>query len=188
MRTQRWLRPGLVLLGFLLLAPQELWASEGGGWGQVFWQFVSFLLLIVLLARLLKKPARSFMEKRSEEVHALLKQAEAKEQESQSRYAEWEGKVQSLGQEVSQLHRRITEEGEAERQRIVERALEEGKRIQDQAKTIAEQEIKKARVALKKEMADLSVELAERLLKEATRPEDQERLVKEYIGKVRELQ
>jgi F0F1-type ATP synthase membrane subunit b/b' len=37
-------------------------------------------------------------------------------------------------------------------------------------------------------MVDLSVELAERLLKECIHPQDQERLIREYIGKIRELQ
>jgi F-type H+-transporting ATPase subunit b len=74
-----------------------------------------------------------------------------------------------------------------ERQRIVERALEEGDRIRQQAKVVAEQEVKKARTALRREMVALSIELAEKLLKEATHPQDQERLVREYIGKMREI-
>jgi F0F1-type ATP synthase membrane subunit b/b' len=40
---------------------------------------------------------------------------------------------------------------------------------------------------LKKEMVDLSLEFSENLLKEAVQPQDQERLVREFIGKVREL-
>jgi F0F1-type ATP synthase membrane subunit b/b' len=42
-------------------------------------------------------------------------------------------------------------------------------------------------MALKKEMVDLSVELAEKLLKESIQPQDQERLVREYIGKMKEI-
>jgi F-type H+-transporting ATPase subunit b len=96
--------------------------------------------------------------------------------------------VNSLNQEVEELHQRIRAEGEAEQKKIVSRAKEEGERIRQQAGVITEQEVAKARAALKKEMVDLSVALAEKLLKEAIKPQDQERLIQEYIGKVRELQ
>jgi hypothetical protein len=68
----------------------------------------------------------------------------------------------------------------------VERAEEEGERVRKQAQIIAEHEVKKARAALKKEMVDLSLELAENLLREAIQPQDQERLVREYI-KMKEI-
>jgi F-type H+-transporting ATPase subunit b len=96
--------------------------------------------------------------------------------------------VDSLNQEVRELHQRIRDDGEAEQKKIVSRAREEGERIRQQAGVIAEQELAKAKAGLKREMVDLSVELAEKLLKEAIKPQDQERLIQEYIGKVRELQ
>lgn len=92
-----------------------------------------------------------------------------------------------MTQEVTELQQKIAREGEAERKRIIERAKDEGDRIIKQAQLVAEQEVKKGRAVLKKEMVDLSVELAENLLKEAAQPRDQERLVKDYIEKVREL-
>jgi F-type H+-transporting ATPase subunit b len=74
-----------------------------------------------------------------------------------------------------------------ERERIIERAQEEADRIRRQAQVVAEQEVRKARFILRKEMVDLSMEMAEKLLRKATRPQDQEKLVKEFMGKVREL-
>ena len=154
---------------------------------EFYWQVFSFVLLFVLLSRFLKKPARAFLHKRQAEIRNTLEQAVKKKEESQAYFAEWERKLNSLRQEIAELHQSISQEGEAEQKRIIDRAQEEGKRIRKQAEIVADQEVKKARLALKKEMVDLSVELAERLLREAIQPQDQERLVKEYIGKVREL-
>jgi F-type H+-transporting ATPase subunit b len=171
------------------LSVSDLWASAGGSGisGEVFWQVVSFVLLVILLAYVLKKPVRVFLMKRQEDIKNYLDQSAKKAEESRKNSESWERKLNSLSQEIAELHQKISQEGEVERQRIIEKALEEGDRIRKQAQLVAEQEVKKARSALRKEMVDLSVELAEKLLKESTQPQDQERLVREYIGKMREL-
>jgi F-type H+-transporting ATPase subunit b len=172
------------------LPVSDLWASGGESRisGEVFWQVVSFVLLVTLLASVLKKPVRLFLTKRREEIKNSLEQSGKKEDESRKNSENWERKLNSVSLEISELHKKISQEGEAERQKIIEKALEEGNRIRKQAQVIAKQEVKKARFALRKEMVDLSVELAERLLKECIHPQDQERLIREYIGKIRELQ
>ena len=171
----------------------DLWASAAGGEkgrfsGEVIWQIIALVLLIVLLGRFVKKPLASFLSQRQEEVKNAIEQSARKKEEAEALLSEWQRKVDSLNQEVNELHQRIRNEGEAEQKKIVARAKEEGDRIRQQAGIIAEQELAKARAALKREMVDLSVELAEKLLKEAIKPQDQERLIQEYIGKVRELQ
>jgi F-type H+-transporting ATPase subunit b len=188
-RTTRFLR----ILAFslpVLVGTADLWAS-GGEKGEfssaVIWQTIAFVLLIVLLSRFVKKPLSSFLLGRQEEVQNAIKQSARKKEEAEALLSEWQRKVDSLNQEVKELHQRIRADGEAEQKKIVSRAKEEGERIRQQAGVIAEQELIKVRAALKREMVDLSVELAERLLKEAIKPQDQERLIQEYIGKVREL-
>jgi F-type H+-transporting ATPase subunit b len=169
----------------------DLWGAGGGEKGgfssEVIWQIISFALLIVLLTRFVKKPLVSFLSRRQEEVQNAIEQAAGKKKEAEEHLSEWQKKVDSLNQEVKELHQKIRDEGETERKKIVLHAQEESERIRQQAGIIAEQEMIKARAALRKEMVDLSVELAEKLLKDAMQPQDQERLIQEYIGKVREL-
>ena len=175
----------------LFLSEGNLWASSGGAGGfsmAVIWQIIAFLFLVIFLAKVLKKPMMAFLVKRREEIKNSLEQVKKKEMEAQRILEEWEKKVESMTLEITALHQTIQREGETERQRIVERAQEEGERIRKQAQVIADQEVKKARASLKKEMADLSIAQAEKLLKKAVQPQDQERLVKEYIGKMKEIQ
>ncbi|MBP1714432.1 MAG: atpF [Deltaproteobacteria bacterium] len=189
-RTTRLLRI-LVFSLTMLAGTADLWAS-GGEKGEfssaVIWQIIAFVLLIVILSRFAKKPLASFLSRRQAEVQSAIEQSARKKEEAEVLLSEWQRKVNSLNQEVEELHQRIRAEGEAEQKKIVSRAKEEGERIRQQAGVITEQEVAKARAALKKEMVDLSVALAEKLLKEAIKPQDQERLIREYIGKVRELQ
>jgi len=187
-RVFRW---WMNILGILALAfrGDDLWASGSGQGisGEVFWQLISFVLLIILLARFLKKPLQSFLGQRQEQIKNSFEQAARKETESQTQHEEWERKLSVMSQEIADLHQRISQEGEAERKRIMEHAMEEGDRVRKQALLVADQEVKKARAALRKEMVDLSLEFAEKILQEATQPQDQERLVKEFIGKMGEL-
>jgi F-type H+-transporting ATPase subunit b len=193
MKTQRVgrLRRISILTLTGLAGAADLWAAGGGEKGafgsEVIWQIISLVLLIVLLGRFVKKPLAAFLSGRQAEVQNAIEQSARKKEEAEALLAEWQRKVDSLSQEIRELHGRIRAEGEAEQKKIVSRAKEEGERIRQQAGVIADQELTKARAALKKEMVDLSVELAEKLLKEAIRPQDQERLIREYIGKVREL-
>jgi len=193
MRTLRLsrLRRILVLALAALGGAADLWAAGGGEKGgfssEVIWQIISLVLLIVLLSRFVKKPLAAFLSGRQAEVQNAIEQSARKKEEAEALLSEWQRKVDSLGREIQDLHERIRAEGEAEQKKIVSRAQEEGERIRQQAGVIAEQELTKVRAALKKEMVDLSVELAEKLLKEAIQPQDQERLIQEYIGKVREL-
>jgi F-type H+-transporting ATPase subunit b len=171
------------------LGAGNLWAAGGGGGFsmEVIWQIIAFTLLAFFLAKMLKKPLGAFLAKRRDEIRGSLDQASKKESEAQKVFGEWEKKLEAMSQEIRDLHETIRGEGEEERQRIVERAQEEGERVRKQAQIIAEHEVKKARMALKKEMVDLSLEMAEKLLKEKIQPQDQERLVHEYIGKMREV-
>jgi F-type H+-transporting ATPase subunit b len=171
----------------LVAGTGNLWAAGGGGGfsGEVIWQIIAFLLLGFFLAKMLRKPLRAFLVKRREEIRSSLDQASKKESEARKLLGDWEKKLEALSQEIQDLQETIRKEGEEERKKIIERAQEEGERVRKQAQIIAEHEVKKARMALKKEMVDLSLEMAEKLLKEKIQPQDQERLVHEYIGRMK---
>jgi F-type H+-transporting ATPase subunit b len=177
-------------LSFFFGTHKIIWAASAGSGGfprEVFWQIVSFTLLVMLLGYVLKKPLRSFLMKRREEIKSSLEQAAQKEEKAGIDFGEWEAKMQALTKEIGELHERISQEGETERQRMTARAMDESERIKKQAQLVGQQEIKKARATLRKEVVGLSIELAETILRETTQLQDQERLVKDYIEKVREL-
>jgi F-type H+-transporting ATPase subunit b len=185
-KVTRWL---WLSIWIQFLVEGNLWASGGGGGisGELIWQVIAFVLLVFLLVKMLKKPMAAFLTKRRQEIRSSLDQASQKEAEAMKLLGDCDKKIESLSQEIKVLHETIRQEGEEERKRIIARAQEEAERVRKQAQIIAEYEVKKARMALKKEMVDLSVELAEKLLKETIQPQDQERLVREYIGKMKEI-
>jgi F-type H+-transporting ATPase subunit b len=61
-------------------------------------------------------------------------------------------------------------------------------KIKKQAELSAQQELKMVKLQLQEETAAMTVQLAEELLKKNLQPKDHERLVDEYIERVRSLQ
>ena len=90
MRTKRIPRLRFVFglsFAFLVLTTADLWAGEGkGGFSsEVVWQILSFVLLLVLLIRFVKKPLVSFLAHRQEEIQRALEQS-AKKRRKRKRF------------------------------------------------------------------------------------------------------
>jgi len=89
-----------------------------------------------------------------------------------------------LDKEVEEIRKAVEKEGEAEKERIISAASKEAEIIKWQAKIIAEQELKQAKAELRKELATLSLERAEKIIKENINEDDHARLVKDYITQI----
>lgn len=178
-----------IFLVVILFWPALLWAkssaSPGSGFSnEVLWQSISFFLLLILLVKFFKKPIKASLARRREEIKTAFDQLIQKEKEAEAQITAWERKLNSLSQEIAELHQKIIAEGEAERERIIAHAQEQGEHIKKQAQIVAEQELKKALAVLKKETVDLAIVLAQDMIKGAMQPKDQMRLVKEFIGQI----
>jgi F-type H+-transporting ATPase subunit b len=75
------------------------------------------------------------------------------------------------------------QEGEMEKQRIIESANRQAAYITEQAKLAVQQEIKAAKGELQEEIANLSVAAAEDILKKNMKSDDHKRLVQEFLTK-----
>jgi F-type H+-transporting ATPase subunit b len=150
-KVTRWL---WLSIWFQFLAEGNLWASGGGGGfsGELIWQVIAFVLVAFLLVKMMKKPMAAFLTKRRLEIGSSLDQASQKEAEAMKLLGDCEKKIESLSQEIKDLHETIRQEGEEERKKIIERAREEAERVRKQGQIIAEHEVKKARMALKKQV------------------------------------
>lgn len=148
---------------------------------EVIWQSLGFIILLILLIKFLKKPISASLKKRREEIKISFDQLLHRKEEMETQLAEWERKINSLSQEIAEFHHKIAAEGKAERQRIIAHAQQEGEHIKRQAQIVAEQELIKAIMSLKKETVDLATAMAQDLIKKVFQPSDQERLVKEFI-------
>lgn len=172
----------------LFIASPVLAAEEGShsGGGDMIWRIVNFAILaiaIFLTIRYLK--IKDFFADRKNSIMAGLEEAKKAKEDAEKKVKEFELKFSSLDKRIEEIYQEIMEEGEIEKKRIIEEAIKLSDRIQEQARLAAEQEIKKAMEEIKGEIAKVAVEMAEEILRGELSAADHERLIKEYLEKVR---
>ena len=133
--------------------------------GLFFWMLVAFLVVFVLLAKYGFPVITNMVEERKNFIDDSLRKAH----EAQERLANIEKEGESILQEAREKQAQILREAAQTRDAIVEKAQDkarsEGARLLDEAKAAIEQEKKAAIADIRQQVATLSVEIAEKVLR-----------------------
>lgn len=151
------------------------------------YRLLNFAILVGGLAYFVAKPLKNALTNRRAGIEDELKKARAAAEDAEQRFAEYDAKLTRAEEEIEQIKIDIRKEAELEKQRIIAQAEEMAAKIKEDSGKTAEQEIAKARLALRQEAAELAVALARDMLKDSFNRDDQARLVEEYKLKVGEL-
>ena len=134
--------------------------------GLFFWMLIAFLVVFVLLAKFGFPVITGMVEERKNFIDESLRKAH----EAQERLANIEKEGESILQEAREKQAQILKEAAETRDVIVEQAQTkarlEGARLLDDAKIAIEQEKKAAIADIRAQVATLSVEIAEKVLKQ----------------------
>ncbi|RYE91170.1 MAG: F0F1 ATP synthase subunit B [Cytophagaceae bacterium] len=154
--------------------------------GLIFWQLVIFLLVLFLLAKFAWKPILTALRDREDSIDNALRMAEQAKLEMQNLKAGNEKLLADARHERDQM----LKEGQAIANQIVEKAktaaTEEANRIAQQARESIQQEKNQALAEVRNTAAQLSVDIAERLLRrELADPAAQQKLVDDYLKDVK---
>lgn len=145
---------------------------------------LNFGILAIVLIVLLRKPLKSFFSNRTQQIKSDFNDLESRKKEAEGKFEEIKKKLQQIEQEREKIIAQFVKEGQAEERKIIESAKEMSKRIEEQARITIDQEIKKAKEELQEEISEIAVNLAEELIKKNMKPEDEKRLISEYVNKV----
>jgi len=157
-------------------------------WWDLAFKIFNFAVFVTVIYVLVKKPLGAFLKKRQESIKQAIEDAERAKQEGKQVFDEYEAKVRKLDQEIERIRQQLIKEGERERERIIAEARQMAEKIKRQAELAAQQEMKMVKARLQEEVAAMTVQLAEDLLKKHLKPQDHERLVDEYIERMRSAQ
>ena len=154
--------------------------------GLIFWQLIIFLLVLFLLAKFAWKPILIALRDREDSIDSALRMAEQAKMEMQSLKAGNEKLLADARRERDEMMK----EGQNIANQIVEKAktaaTEEANRITQQARESIQQEKNQALAEVRNTAAQLSVDIAERLLRrELADPAAQQKLVDEYLKDVK---
>jgi len=154
--------------------------------GLLFWQTLIFLILLLLLAKFAWKPILSSLKEREDSIDEALKMAQNAKLEMQNLKAGNEKLLADARHERDQM----LKEGQSIANQLIEQAkttaVEEANRIAQQAREAIQQEKNLALAEVKNTAAQLSVDIAERVLRrELAEPAAQQKLVDDYLKDVK---
>ena len=134
--------------------------------GLFFWMLVAFLVVFLLLAKFGFPVITGMVEERKNFIDESLRKAH----EAQERLANIEKEGESILQEAREKQAQILKEAAETRDAIVEKAQDkaraEGARLLEDARVAIEQEKKAAIADIRAQVATLSVEIAEKVLRQ----------------------
>ena len=171
-----------LLAAMLAFALPALGAGESPpGPMDLVWQGVNLAVLLAVIVYFARKPVASFFRgaasRQKDSYQAARKEADdiAAELDAQkTRIAGLESELQRMVEDAK------ADAGE-EREQLSRAAEAQGERIRTQARLQVEQEFNKATVALRAQLADDAVRLAEELIRSRLDDDRRQQLVSEYI-------
>jgi F-type H+-transporting ATPase subunit b len=177
----------LVVLSLSLMLPAgALAAGDGGGLvnldKSLIVQAINFLLLLLILWKLLYKPFVAKMEERSAAIKKSLEEAQAARAEAQRQREEHATKIQAAHAEAQAIRATALAEAAEEQRRLVEGARAEAGRLVESARAEMAQDLRRARQEPRQEVADISIAVAEKLIRKSLNDSDHRKIVQDAIA------
>ena len=189
----------IVIVSFSLLIYPELLASASAHgsdlhinwWGfdshapAVGWLFVDFLIFLAIIFFLARRPLMEILRQRSLDIKNAIEEARKAQQAAEERAAELEKRLKDLDSEIKTLEADIKASGEKERDKLKQEGELTSKRILQDASSQIEHELFKVRNSLKEQTVELSMELAQKLLKEKLSDEEHKKINLSFLEELR---
>jgi len=168
--------------GFAVAADHGV--EEPKGWVATdTFRVLNFAALAIALFLLLRKPVSGALNNRIEGIREELARLEAQKEEAKKALEGYNEQLKTLDKEAEKIIEDYKKQGEAAKARILESAKASAAKLEEQAKRNIDHEFESARQKLRLEIFEKAVVRAKALVMEKITPEDQHRLVEEYLDK-----
>ncbi len=134
--------------------------------GEVFVQLIAFVIVFWTLKLLAWKPILKALDDRRNKIKSDLDQIESAKKEIEKLKAEYQTHLQKIEDSARGKLQEAVEEGRKIAKQIQDSARAESQATFEKAKENLDLEVAKARLVLRKEIADLAINASERILKE----------------------
>jgi F-type H+-transporting ATPase subunit b len=148
--------------------------------GLIFWMTLSFLILLFILSKFAWKPVIKMLNKREEKITAALNEANLAREQMKQLTADNERLLLQAKEERDAILNEARKISQKMYDDIKAKAQEEGQRIVEAAKNDIDVEKQKAIVEIKNTIAEISIEMAEKILQHELSDKEKHQ---EYINK-----
>ena len=141
----------------------------------------TFLVGMWLASKIFLPYLKGWMFDRQKRIEDQLTNADKRQKESETLKAEFEKKVKELELNTAEILQKSRQEAVHHRDEVVQSARKEAELILADARKALENERQAVTHALQKEVGNLSVKIAEKILRSSVDPKIQEKLVQEGV-------
>ncbi|HWO20713.1 MAG TPA: ATP synthase F0 subunit B [Kofleriaceae bacterium] len=145
---------------------------------------LNFAILLALLSKYGGPAARKLAAERHDQIKSALDEAAKREKQAADKLAEYDAKLKALPAEIAKMVADIRAGAEADKVRITEAAERQAAQLKRDAEQHIAAEIALARVVLTREVTAAATAAAEKILRDAVTPADQQKLVGAFIGEL----
>ncbi len=156
-------------------------------WLRLFFQFINFGILVFVLVYFIRKPLGEYLQRRSRSVREKMEEAERLIKEAGEAKKLYEERLAGLGAEIDAFRKSVLEEMEKEKKKVLDEASALAARISDQARLAYEQEMRETMARVRSEVAGRTIEAAEKKVRASFGKDDHDRMVEDFIKKVRSV-
>ena len=154
--------------------------------GLIIWTWLTFGVLVALLAKFAYKPIVGLLEGRETSIREEIEASEKKRQEAEEVLKKYQTQLAEGRVEVQKMIEEGRSSGEKLRREIMEKAAEESKALVKKAQEEINREKQKALMDLQEHVAKLSVSIAAKMIASTLKPEDHGRLIEGALTQVKE--
>jgi len=175
---------------FELFGVAQAWASaaeaehHAPSIHQIWFPLGNFLIFAFIIVRYALPLVRSFLQSRRDEVLATVREAAAKKQQAEAIVQDYKGRLARVEQEVQSIAAALRAEGEREKTKLLGDAQVLAAKIREDARFLADQEVKVAKQKMREEMANQAEARARELVQDHLSSADQGRLVGDFIQNI----
>ena len=155
--------------------------------GYLVSQIVNFTLLAVLLYFVAYKPILRMLDQRSARIQKGLEDAEAASKRAAEMEIEFQKQLATARKEGQEIIAQATQASDRARQEILARAHEDARGMIDKAKEEIDRERDQAMTDLRRDVGELSVSIAQKIIGQTLDEPGQRRLIAEFLEQTEEL-
>ena len=155
--------------------------------GQILISLLNLLLLFLILKRFLYAPVKSVVKDRQEMLKRQFDEAQNVVSKSKINEEYWNGKIKNAQQEANSIIKNAMDNANQNSEKIISDAKKKARDIVTQAEINAKIERKKAENSIKKEIADASTILAEKIISREINEYEQKNLIDNFIKEMENM-
>lgn len=149
--------------------------------GDMLFVLISFILLFALVKHFAWGPVSSMMKSRSDKIANDLDFAEKSRKDADELAQKRDAELKQSRAQASEIVTTARETGDKQRQEIIDNAQTEAQQLKENAQKDIDQQRKDALKGVQDQMADISVEIASKIIGKQLSADDQKDLIDSYI-------